>query len=73
MNDSGNVLGQFCYVEDEECLWLLSVDTVCEKGGDDTYPVLVNTDVAAAPLSVYCFGKTPGDSTNYEVRFLKLQ
>ena len=54
VNDSKGVLGQYCFFEDNNCLWLLKTDIECEEGS--TYPVLVNSDAGASHKEVYCGG-----------------
>ncbi len=59
VNDSNAVLGQYCYLESGDCLWLLATQTDCEEGG--RYPVLVNADAGSAQLELVCrkLGKKP--------------
>lgn len=52
VNDSGGLLGQYCYREREQCVWLLSNDIGCEDGAK--YPVLVNADSGAATTQIVC-------------------
>lgn len=52
VNDSGNVLGQYCFPGADSCIWFLGMRTACEEGS--TYPVLANSDSGAAHISVYC-------------------
>lgn len=58
-NDSGQLLGQFCYPKGDSCVWLVAMSTGCEKG--QKYPVLVNSDAGAESMEVYCAGEL-GDS-----------
>jgi len=55
VNDSGALLGQFCYPEQGSCMWLLGMTTGCEQG--DRYPVLLNSDRGAQSVEIYCDGK----------------
>ncbi len=59
VNDSNAVLGQYCYLESGDCLWLLATSTNCEEG--ERYPVLVNADAGSAQLELVCrkLGKKP--------------
>ena len=59
VNDSNAVLGQYCYLESGDCLWLLATSTNCEDG--ERYPVLVNADGGSAQLELVCrkLGKKP--------------
>ncbi|MGB8932197.1 MAG: hypothetical protein WCC48_13215 [Anaeromyxobacteraceae bacterium] len=52
INDSGGLLGQYCYRESGSCLWLLANDADCEDGAK--YPVLLNTDSGAANATIRC-------------------
>jgi hypothetical protein len=52
INDSGGLLGQYCYKSEEKCLWLLANDINCEDGNQ--YAVLVNADTGAASAQIYC-------------------
>jgi hypothetical protein len=52
VNDSGGVLGQYCFRETGSCVWLLANDADCEDGAK--YPVLVNTDSGAANNTIRC-------------------
>ena len=51
-NDSGAILGQYCYNSEASCFWLLANDTNCEPGS--RYPVLVNADTGAYSLEMLC-------------------
>jgi len=55
VNDSGALLGQFCYPEQGSCMWLLGMSTGCQEG--DKYPVLLNSDRGAQSVEIYCDGK----------------
>src|SRR4051812_23717698 len=48
VNDSGLVLGEYCYFKSKTCIWLVSADSKCDEG--DKYPTLGNTDGGAASL-----------------------
>lgn len=57
-NDSGGVLGQYCYFSSGNCIWLISMSSGCEEGHD--YPVLANSDAGASQVMVYCSSKMEG-------------
>lgn len=59
VNDSSAVLGQYCYLESGDCLWLLATSTNCEDG--ERYPVLVNADGGSSQTELVCrkLGKKP--------------
>lgn len=63
INDSGNILGQYCSTDNAECIWLIAMTTGCEQG--NKYPVLANSDSAASHLEVYCSGKLDGGLYKY--------
>jgi len=52
VNDSGGLLGQYCYTKDSNCVWLLANDVDCAP--NNRYPVLVNADNGAASLEILC-------------------
>lgn len=54
-NDSGALLGEWCFVEANSCVWLLAMKTRCVEGSK--YPVLANSDAGAAQLEVVCNAK----------------
>ncbi|GFO68196.1 hypothetical protein GMLC_17750 [Geomonas limicola] len=55
VNDSGGLLGEFCFLKDNSCAWLLGMATACNQGA--SYPVLANSDAGAIQLQVYCDGQ----------------
>ena len=57
MNDSGGMLGEYCYTAGASCVYLLAFSTGCEPGSQ--YPVLVNSDIGAQYLEVHCDGPLP--------------
>jgi hypothetical protein len=52
VNDSGNLLGQYCFPAEGNCIWLVGMSSACDEG--DKYPVLANADTGASHISVYC-------------------
>ena len=52
VNDSSGVLGQYCYTETSQCLWLIATDVKCEQ--ESKYPVLVNADGGSAQMELVC-------------------
>jgi hypothetical protein len=66
VNDSGRVLGQYCYQESNDCVYLLGITTSCTQG--NKYPVLVNSNIGSSTMSVYCNGRL-GESNNYQYVF----
>ena len=53
MNDSGNLFGQLCFTEDQNCLWVLVVtESTCNQGS--TYSALINASTGAVPVELTC-------------------
>jgi hypothetical protein len=67
VNDSGHVIGQYCYPKDGKCYWLLGITTKCEKG--EKYPILVNSDAGAESVEIYCFGELKSAPGRYQFAF----
>lgn len=55
VNDSGNLLGEYCSPDTGDCIWILGIASACKEG--DQYPVLGNSDVGSAHITVYCSAK----------------
>ena len=67
VNEAGNVLGQYCFLEEQNCAYVLGLHIACEKGA--LAPVLANSDVGAFVYQVQCQG--PGANGLYEYTFTK--
>lgn len=68
VNDSYAVLGQYCFLSDGNCLWLLGNDVNCDPDG--SYVVLMNSDYSASTLELLCFnadGKSKFTFKNFEL------
>jgi hypothetical protein len=52
INESGNLLGQYCFPVEGNCFWLVGLNTACKEGAK--YPILVNSDTGAAHMTMYC-------------------
>lgn len=63
MNESGNILGQYCDPSTGNCIWLLGMSTVCKEG--DQYPVLANSDASSAHILVYCSARLDNGHYRY--------
>jgi hypothetical protein len=63
VNDSGNLLGQYCFPADGSCFWLLGMKTSCNEG--DRYPVLANSDAGASHMEVLCSAKLDNGMYRY--------
>ena len=63
MNDSGNILGLYCYPASDNCIWLLGMSTACKEG--DQYLVLSNSDKGSSPITLYCHRKLTNNVYSY--------
>ncbi|MCM0082453.1 hypothetical protein L4X63_12715 [Geomonas sp. Red32] len=63
VNESGALLGQFCFVEGGSCVWLIGMDTGCNKG--DEYTVLANSDAGSSAMQVLCDGQLDNGMYRY--------
>ncbi|WP_382321315.1 hypothetical protein ACFJGX_11160 [Hydrogenophaga sp. UC242_50] len=66
INDSGAVLGQYCFFEDESCYWILANNIGCEEG--EIYPALTSSEITSSSIEMVCGGKLSEGKTRY---FLK--
>jgi hypothetical protein len=57
--DGGEVLAYRCYVEAQECAFILRSGTTCEADG--TYPMLLNASVGAILVTGVCVPETKGE------------
>lgn len=69
-NDSGEVLGEFCYYSSKTCQWEIGMHTACKNDLDGI--VLANSESAATPLEVGCTGELQ-DSPLYSYVFKNWQ
>src|SRR5262245_19419358 len=63
INDSGNLLGQYCSPTEDSCWWLLGMKTSCTEG--ERYPVLANSDAGASHMEVICNAKLDNGMHRY--------
>ena len=52
MNSDGRILGQYCYYNEEYCIYVVSFGTLCTEG--DKYPVLLNTETFSKSVEMVC-------------------
>lgn len=52
MNDSGGLFGKICYVDAQQCVWVLTSSAPCETDGE--YAVLSNSKAGANMHSLTC-------------------
>lgn len=55
VNNNNHVLGQYCYIESGNCIYIFSVNASCEEG--EIYPGLINSDVGSATIELLCSHK----------------
>lgn len=63
VNDSADLLGQYCTPSEVSCMWLLGLSTKCETGHE--YPLLANSDTGALQLEIVCSGPLPNGNYKY--------
>lgn len=68
-NDSGTMLGQFCWYDTELCQWLLGTTIPCNK--EEIYPVLANASTGSYHFEMKCFGILPSMNEIYAYAFIK--
>jgi hypothetical protein len=51
-NNKGRILGQYCYYDEESCMYLVSFGTTCDEGAE--YTALANTNNGAYSLNLIC-------------------
>ena len=59
-NSEKHVLGQYCYIAEGICFYVVSLDIDCEPGS--TYPAMVNSDKGADHLVLKCIHKYKGQN-----------
>ena len=52
VNSAGNVLGLYCYLAEDKCLYMVSLSSMCKAGSE--YSALINSTVGAAPITLIC-------------------
>ena len=52
VNDSGGLLGKYCYMSQNGCVWLIVTSVRCDDNSE--YPVLINAEAGATYTSVRC-------------------
>jgi hypothetical protein len=63
VNDSGHTFGEFCDLEEGNCLWLIEMSSSCDEGAKT--PVVANSDGSAANLELLCMGRLDGGNYAY--------
>lgn len=62
-NDSGAVLGEYCFPRKGSCVWALGIPTSCDDG--HVYPLLANSDIGSAQIRIQCQGPVDGKLYSY--------
>jgi hypothetical protein len=57
-NDSAGLFGQFCYVKESTCIWVVMIETRCEENKDaaTTTPILGVSSAGSFHLGMICRG-----------------
>lgn len=64
LNDSDSLLGQYCYIGDEQCFWLVATATKCET--NVSTPILISHDKGANHARMICRGSlSTNEGENY--------
>jgi len=63
MNDSGSLFGQYCFMKSGNCVYVIGLDTSCEKG--HKYTSLANSDIGSAVFELYCDDKIQNNTYRY--------
>lgn len=56
VNDSGNMLGQWCNKDADACFWMLATQRSCDNGID--VPGILNTENGAVSITLKCLSST---------------
>ena len=59
-NNAQNLLAQFCYLTDGNCVYAVSFGLNCDKG--EKYPALLNSDSGARSIELICGNKMQGQN-----------
>ena len=57
-NSAKQILGQYCYIGEGTCFYIVSLDVACEPGS--TYPAIVNSDKGADHIVLRCVHEYQG-------------
>lgn len=63
INSAGRLLGQYCYIESGNCIYMVSINISCEEGED--YPGLINGDSEASHVTLTCGHQYEGQYVYY--------
>lgn len=55
-NEANNVIGQFCYLGQNSCVYFVNLNTDCEQGAK--YPAMLNSEKGSASVMLTCSHKT---------------
>jgi hypothetical protein len=59
-NSTEHILGQYCYIAEATCFYIVSLDIACEPGS--SYPALVNSDKGADHIVLKCVHEYKGQN-----------
>ncbi len=55
MNSSNHLLGQYCFFDSENCIYLIGIEVNCEIGHE--YPALINSNTGSSHIKLTCSHK----------------
>jgi hypothetical protein len=64
-NESGRILGQYCYLSDNTCIYTVSFGITCEEG--DKHPVLVNSNTGVLSVDIICGHKMSANENAFYI------
>lgn len=66
VNADGRVLGQYCYISEGSCYYLVELGITCDT--DSEYPSLLNSDKAAISINLVCGHKVDSGSNVFFIK-----
>ncbi|AZT83650.1 hypothetical protein EHN06_08915 [Marinobacter sp. NP-4(2019)] len=64
--DGGRILGQYCYYNQDSCVYVVTLGITCEQGSE--YPALVNSNVGAIEVQLICGHKAATDENAFFIK-----
>ncbi len=62
-NGEGRILGQYCYLEEGNCIYIVSFGTVCDQGKE--YPSILNSPAGVTEVRLICGHVFNGENVFY--------
>lgn len=64
--DGGRILGQYCYYDQETCVYVVTLGITCDQGSE--YPALVNSNVGAIEVRLICGHQAAADENAFFIK-----